>query len=115
MPGGTGVTVKIAGLPEQTVAPATTGAAGVGLIITSNCARGPSQPFTVWLTKYEVVPDPIVLGVGVGIDGVLMSVEYQFNVPVALGVAVNAKAVAPWQYVMFATVGAVGNGVIVIA
>ena len=90
----------------------TVGAAGKALTVTTITVLGPSQPFAVWLTQYEVFPAVAVEGVGAVAIPVppVDTVYHNRFVPVA----VNAVAVAFWQYVTgVITVGAAGVAVIV--
>jgi hypothetical protein len=60
--------------------------------VTLSSALGPSQPFSVWLTKYEVMPDTVVEGVGAVARAVPPdAAEYHLS---AVPVAVNGNALA---------------------
>jgi hypothetical protein len=76
------------------------------VIVTVSLALGLSQSFTVWETKYSVVPATSVETLGEAVEPVPpVAVVYHFR---SLPLAVRSEGVAPWQYVTSVTAGAAG-------
>ncbi len=74
----------------------TVGAGVTGLTVTLISALAPSQPFSVCLTKYEIVPDAVVCGVGASRQELVPPAE-PHTILVTVPVAVSADAVSPKQ------------------